>query len=63
MNQKTFLSLTGIIFLVIAVSHLLRVVLGWHAIVAGWAVPMWFSYIGVVVAGYLAFQAFNQSRR
>lgn len=59
LNQKTYLQVSGLIFTVIAVLHLLRVVLGWEASIAGWMVPGWLSLIAVVVAGYLAYSAYK----
>lgn len=63
MDQKTFSFLTGVIFSVIAVFHLLRIVLGWQAQVAGWVVPMWFSWIGIVIAGFLAYKGLKFGKK
>jgi len=62
MNQKTFCLISGVIFFAVAVVHALRLVCGWQAIISGWAMPMSISVIGLVVAGYLAFEAFRFSR-
>lgn len=51
--------MTGLLFTVGAVVHLLRAVMGWEASIAGWVVPGWVSWIGVVVAGYLAYSAYK----
>lgn len=59
LNQKTYLQVTGLIFTVIAVLHLLRVLMGWEANLAGWMVPGWLSIVAVVVAGYLAYSAYK----
>ena len=59
LNQKTYLQITGLLLTVGAVVHLLRAVLGWEASIGGWIVPVWFSYIAVVVAGYLAWSAYK----
>ncbi|MBI1984731.1 MAG: hypothetical protein HYS60_01310 [Candidatus Wildermuthbacteria bacterium] len=63
MNQKTFLSAAGAIFLVISLLHLARAVFGWNAIIGGWAAPLWLSWLGLLVAGYLAYQAFTLSKK
>ncbi len=60
MNQKTFSSVVGIIFLVIAALHLVRILMGWEAIIAGWQVPLWVSGVAVVVAGYLGYQGIRR---
>lgn len=62
MNSITFYKTVGIIFLLIAVLHALRLILGWEATIGGVAVPMWLSAIAVVVAGYLAYQSFRLKR-
>ena len=59
MNQKTYLQVTGLFLTVAAIVHLLRAVLGWEASVAGWMVPVWLSWIAVVIAGYLAYCAYK----
>lgn len=60
MDQKTFSLVAGIIFLAVAVMHLSRILMGWEAVIAGWQVPMWVSWGGVVVAGYLGYKGVRQ---
>jgi hypothetical protein len=55
MDQKTFSILAGIIFAVVALFHLVRIYMDWAIEIEDWSVPMWFSWIGLVVAGGLAF--------
>lgn len=59
LNQKTYLQVTGLLLTVGAIVHLLRVVLGWEASIAGWMIPGWLSWIAVAVAGYLAYCAYK----
>ncbi len=59
MTHKTYFQITGIIFALITLLHISRVVLGWTAVIGDYEVPMWISYAGVVVAGFLASQAFR----
>lgn len=54
MDQRTYARLTGVIFLIIAVLHALRILYRWGAVIGGWMVPMWLSWAALVVAGYLA---------
>lgn len=63
MRQNTFSLTAGIVFLLIAAGHLLRVVLGATFVVAGVAVPMWASVLAVIVMGYLSFQGFRLGRK
>jgi hypothetical protein len=55
MEQKTFDIVAGVIFALVALVHLMRIGLGWPAAIGGWSVPMWVSWIGLIVAGGLAF--------
>jgi|GEM_PF-465079 len=54
MQQDTFTRTSGGVFLVIMLFHLARVVQGWEGTINGWAIPMWFSYLAVLVTGYMA---------
>ena len=51
------------LFLVIALVHLLRIVFGWPAQLAGWSVPLWLSWLALVVTGALAWFGFRQNLR
>jgi hypothetical protein len=42
-----------------AVLHALRLLLGWEAVIGGWSVPTWFSWVALALAGYLAYSAFT----
>jgi hypothetical protein len=55
MEQKTFDIVAGLIFALVALVHLTRIWLGWPAVIGSWSVPMWVSWIGLIVAGGLAF--------
>lgn len=62
MKQKTFIQTSGAIFAVVAVVHLSRLVLGWQVTLGNWQVPMWMSLVGIVVGGYLAYNAYRISK-
>jgi len=59
LQQRTYLQVTGLLFTVGAVVHLLRAVLGWEASIAGCIVPGWLSWVAVLLAGYLAYSAYQ----
>jgi hypothetical protein len=52
--NKPFTVAAVIIFAIVAVMHLLRLVLGWDATIAGTEIPMWVSVASLVIAGGLA---------
>ena len=59
MKQKTFVKIAGIIFGLVAFVHLVKVLFAWDANIGGWEVPLWISYIAVVIAGFLAYSAYK----
>jgi hypothetical protein len=55
MDQKTFSIVAGAIFAVVALAHLMRIYMDWPIVIGDWSVPMWVSWIALVVAGGLAY--------
>lgn len=47
--MKTGSLLSVILFILVALAHLIRLVLGWEVTVAGESIPQWVSIIGTVV--------------
>jgi len=63
MEAKTFSLVAGVIFAVVALAHLARIVMDWSVIIADWSIPMWVSWIALVVAGGLALLGLRLSQR
>ncbi len=63
MRQRSFNISAGVIFAAIALLHALRLVYGWSAVINGWAIPLWTSWLFLAVAGYLAFSAYQLPRK
>jgi hypothetical protein len=61
MSKNMFSTLTGTIFVIVAVAHALRLVLKWPVIIASWQVPMWLSAVAFVIAAYLAYEALHRA--
>lgn len=59
MSQKTFTLTAGAIFSLVTLLHALRLLLGWEAVIGGWQVPLWVSWVGIAVAGSLGYTAFT----
>ncbi len=55
MTEKTFATIAAVIFALVALLHLLRLVMGWSIVIDSWTVPMWVSWVGLVVAGGLSY--------
>jgi len=62
MNRKSFCLTAGIIFIAIALLHLLRIVNGWKVAIGPWAAPDWISWVALVIAGYLGFEGIKLAR-
>jgi len=63
MDQKTFTIVAGAIFAIVALLHVLRILMGWPAVIGGWEVPMWVSWIALVVAGGLSYFGLSLATR
>ena len=62
MNQRTYMTVTATLFLVVALIHLLRIIIGWPVEIGGLSIPLWVSWLGVLLAGALAYFGFTQKR-
>ncbi|MFQ5452575.1 MAG: hypothetical protein ACE5D6_00105 [Candidatus Zixiibacteriota bacterium] len=60
MSSKKYLMISGIVFGLVALSHLLRTVFWLEIHVGTWMVPFWVSWIGVVGPGILCIWTFRQ---
>jgi hypothetical protein len=63
LSKNTFQLLAGVIFLIVALAHAVRLIFKWEVIIAGWQVPMWLSAIAAVIAAYLAYEGFRMRTR
>lgn len=63
MDKNQSLMLASVIFGVIAALHLLRSIFSWPASIGSFNVPLYFSYIAVAVAGYLAWHMYNAGKK
>jgi hypothetical protein len=63
MDRKTFFIAAGIIFTLVALFHLVRIYMDWPVVIGDWSVPIWVSWLGLVVAGGLAIFALRLAAR
>jgi len=56
MGHKTYSLTAGVVFLLIALGHLLRVIFRATLVIAGVSISMAASVIAVIVVGYLAYE-------
>jgi hypothetical protein len=62
MNRRTYCVITGIIFVVIALLHLLRIVYGWKVVIGDSTIPDWISWVALVVSVYLGYEGIRLAR-
>ena len=62
LNKKTYLQISGILFLFIAIGHLLRIINSWEVVFNGSSMSFWPSWIVVVVTGFLAYNSFKLAK-
>jgi len=59
LSQKKFFMLVGIIIGIVGLAHLFRLVLGVSVAIAGWPVPFWLSWVGVLAAFFISYSSFR----
>jgi hypothetical protein len=63
MEAKTFFLVAGVIFGVVALFHLVRIVMDWSVVIGDWSIPMWVSWVALIVAGGLSLVGLRLSQR
>jgi hypothetical protein len=62
MGHREYCVVSGVLFALVAVAHLLRIVYGFSIQIGDYAVPMLVSWIALVVPAALAIWAFRVAR-
>ena len=57
--MRSYFQISGTVFGIVALAHVIRVLRQWPAQVADWSVPMWVSGVAALLAGVLAIWAFR----
>lgn len=63
LRENTYLLIVGVIFAVVTLAHLVRVLYQTDIIIYGWEVPIFLSWFGIAVAGYLTYASFHLAMR
>jgi len=61
--QKTMLYIAGVIFILVATAHVVRLLLEVEILINGWVLPLWFCMLGAVVPVILAWLCFRAIKR
>lgn len=62
MKKEDYIKVSGLIFAVVGVLHLLRLFFGFPVVFGDMQIPAWVSIIGAPVGGFLAYSAFKFSK-
>lgn len=62
-SERVLLIIAGFVFLAVAVLHLARLMFGIDVLLGDFSIPMWLSWIGVLIAGYLSYCSFHFAMR
>jgi hypothetical protein len=62
-KERVYFVFAGAIFTVVCLAHLARVLTGAEFVIFGWYVPVFLSWIGIVVSFYLAYASFHLAGR
>lgn len=62
-TERSLLKLVGVVFLIVALVHLVRLAFGWNLILGGANIPLWLSWFGVIIPAYLSYSSFHFSMR
>ena len=63
MSKKIYLALTGTIFAIVAILHLLRLINLWPVQVGAISIPIWLSCVALLIASVLCVWAFLLLRK
>ncbi|HEX4369702.1 MAG TPA: hypothetical protein VH019_00015 [Rhizomicrobium sp.] len=63
MDLKRYLMAAGAVFVLVALAHLVRAVMDWPIVIAGWIVPVWLSWLAFVIAGALGYVGLSLAKR
>ena len=58
-DARTYITVTAIVFTIVAVAHFVRTVFGWPVIIGTWSAPMWLSWAGLIFSGALAIMGYR----
>ncbi len=61
--QRAMLYISGFIFALVAIAHIVRLLLEVEILINGWVLPLWASGVGSVVPVILAWLCFRAARR
>ena len=62
MSSKPFTWIAATIFALIALLHIYRLFTHFQVILGSHVIPMWFSYVGIVIPAFLSWMLCREAR-
>ena len=59
--MKPFTTIAVAVFTLVAIVHLVRLFAGWEVVVTGFVIPIWWSALGLIIAGGLALMVWREA--
>ncbi|MBT8140905.1 MAG: hypothetical protein HKN88_03925 [Gammaproteobacteria bacterium] len=63
MTQHNYLVVSAIVFLSVAIIHLVRILQSLPVMVSDWSLPMAVSWCGLAITGFMAYWAYSLLRK
>lgn len=63
MSKQTYYYVVAGVFLIVAVTHLVRALNGWEMILGGIVIPVWVSWAAALLVGYLAYRGYSFGKK
>ena len=60
--MRPFTTAASVVFGLVCLGHIARLCLGWDVTINGLHIPLWLSFVGVIVTGVLAFMLWWEAR-
>jgi hypothetical protein len=61
-SSKPFTWIAAAIFAVMAIVHIIRLFTGFQIVVGNHSIPMWVSYVAIVVTAFLSWMLCREAR-
>jgi len=62
MKKTTFYKVSGYLFLIVGLLHFIRAINGWEMAIDQYVIPVWMSWIAVILVWYLGIRALDFAR-
>lgn len=61
--SRPFTLISAIVFFVVALAHVIRIVMRFQLVIGSHHIPLWVSYFGVLIPGFLAISLLRERKK